>query len=92
MKTIEQHAEAIVKKFPGCTLFDDLPLIHCDNPAYALCIRFNDAIYIKFWDNVDMLQFDIEDSLNHWLLGQLTIFKIEGDEYRSLNIKVEVVE
>ena len=92
MKTIEQHTQDFVKLFIGCHLFDDLPLIHCDNPAYALCIRHGDTICVEFWDSVEMLQFRIEDSLETWPLDKLTILKIEGDEYRTLNIKVEVVE
>ena len=92
--TCAQHAEEIAGKFIGYTLRD--PSIVCDNPAYALCITCkigeNNMLDIEFWMEKEILQFRVEDVLLVRTLDQLTIIKIEGDEYRTLNVRVEVVE
>lgn len=97
MKTIEQHAQEIAKKFIGYKL-TGLKWTG-DNPAYALCIQFyggigghENLLNIEFWMEKEMLQYRIEDALIRCKLDQLTIIKIDGDEYRTLNVRVEVVE
>lgn len=97
MKTIEEHIKAIQNLFVYRRLIP--PTKTCENPAYALVVQFssgigsdNMIIDIELWPDKASVELRLGDYISEYSFDQVTILKIEGDEYRSLNVKVEVME